>query len=147
MPELPTVMKYDLRGPVAPAGNSLAAHLELERVVLAGGEGGHVVEGRRDDLAGGVEELDGQAERRGGRGLEVQRGRCERRSCGVGDEARRGDLDGQAGNGSGDVRLGRIAPATKNPSRSHELEGGTIERVEREEPLRHWQQGGGVPAL
>src|SRR5437899_9773680 len=95
-------MKYRSGRAVAPAGDALAARLEVDLLVLLRGDGGDVARLARHDLARGVQELNGESERLGGNGVEV--GGEERDGSGarIGDEARNGHFHGQERVGLGE---------------------------------------------
>src|SRR6266498_2075103 len=102
-------MEYASGGAIAPAGDPLAGHLEVEGLALARWHGGDVLGQGRDHLTGDVEKLEGEAERRGGSRLQVGRDDGDGGPPGaVGEEAEDGDLD-REGIGPPHVRLRGVA--------------------------------------
>src|SRR2546426_795406 len=133
-------MKYRSGRAVAPAGDALAARLEVDLLVLLRGDGGDVARLARHDLPLGVQELYGEPERLGGNGLEVGGEERDGGAARVGDEARHGHLHGQERVGLGEVFERRVAFPAEIPRRRQQLDRGAVERVELHEPLRHVEQ-------
>src|SRR3989454_10671036 len=110
-------MKYRSGRAVAPAGDALAARLEVDLLVLLRGDGGDVARLARHDLARGGQELDGESERLGGEGVGGGGGGGDGGAARIGGEARHGPLPGHGGGGVGGGPWGRGGGSPGGPTR------------------------------